>query len=259
MIAGSLIQRALHRDRLLVICCLLFVVVLSWGYLLTGAGMMQQMGDMLMPMSGGPWTLGHAALVLLMWAVMMAAMMLPSAAPMIMLFATIAQRRSERGEQAVGAGTFTAGYIAVWTIFSVAAATLQFGLEQAALLSPMMQTTSKVVAGGVLIAVGLYQWTPLKQTCLRHCRSPLDFITTYWLPGAGGAFKMGLRHGALCLGCCWMLMLLLFVGGVMNLGWIAGIAVFVLVEKLSPAGHLIGRVTGALLVAWGLATIFVSH
>lgn len=258
MIGGSLLHGALRRDRLLVISCLLFVVVLSWTYLLTGAGMTQEMGDMLMPMSTGPWTFGHAVLVLVMWAVMMAAMMLPSAAPMILLYATIAQRRGERGERATASGIFAVGYIAVWAAFSLAAAALQFGLEKAAVLSPMMQTTSIALAGSVLIAAGLYQWTPFKHACLRHCRSPLDFIMTHWLPGAGGAFRMGLRHGAVCVGCCWVLMLLLFIGGVMNLAWIAGIALFVLVEKLSPAGHWIGRGAGALLVAWGVATLLTS-
>ena len=252
--SSALIERALRRDRVLVVTCLLFVVVLSWAYLLSGAGMMQSMGDMLMPMSSGPWTLDRAVLVLVMWAVMMAAMMLPSAAPIILLYATIARRRSERGEPASASGVFGFGYIAVWAAFSLAATAIQYGLEQVALISPMMQTTSIALAGGVLVAAGLYQWTPLKQACLRHCRSPLEFITAYWRPGARGAFAMGLRHGAYCLGCCWMLMLLLFVGGVMNFAWIAGLALFVLVEKLVPAGHWIGRGAGVLLVAWGAAT-----
>jgi predicted metal-binding membrane protein len=256
--AGSVIEGALRRDRLLVISCLRFVVVLSWAYLLAGAGMMQEMGDMLMPMSTGPWTLSHAVIVLVMWAVMMAAMMLPSAAPMILLFAAIARRRSERGEPATASGAFAFGYLAVWATFSLAAVALQFGLERAALLSPMMATTSIALAGAVLIAAGLYQWTPLKQACLRHCRSPLDFIMTQWRSGAHGAFLMGLRHGAVCVGCCWLLMLLLFVGGVMNFAWIAGIALFVLAEKLLPAGHWIGRGVGVLLVVWGAATLLAA-
>ena len=258
MTAGSLIEGALRRDRLLVIFCLLFVVVLSWAYLLTGAGMMQAMGDMAMPMSTGPWTAGHALIVLVMWAVMMAAMMLPSAAPMILLFATISRRRAERREPATAWGAFVFGYLAVWATFSAAAVALQFGLEKAALLSPMMETTSITVAGAVLIAAGLYQWTRLKQICLRYCRSPLEFITMHWRPGARGAFVMGLRHGAVCVGCCWMLMLLLFVGGVMNIAWIAGIALFVLAEKLLPAGHWIGRGMGILLVVWGAATLLAA-
>lgn len=255
MTAGTLLESALRRERLLVTAGLLLVVALSWAYLLSGAGMMEEMGDMLMPMSSGPWTPGHALIVLVMWAVMMAAMMLPSAAPMILLHATLARRRSERGEPVVASGAVAAGYLAVWAGFSGAATLLQYGLEQAALLSPMMQTTSRLLAGGVLVAAGLYQWTPLKQACLRHCRSPLDFVMTYWRPGARGAFAMGLRHGAVCVGCCWLLMLLLFVGGVMSLAWIAGIALFVLVEKLSPAGHWLGRGAGVLLVVWGGAVL----
>lgn len=258
MIGGSVIERALRRDRVLVVSCLLFVVVLSWAYLLSGAGMMQAMGDMLMPMSTGPWTLGWAVLVLVMWAVMMAAMMLPSAAPIILLYAAIARRSSERGEPASASAAFAFGYIAVWAAFSLAATVLQYGLEKVALMSPMMQTTSIALAGTVLIAAGLYQWTPLKQACLRHCRSPLDFIVTYWRPGARGAFVMGLRHGAYCVGCCWLLMLLLFVGGVMNFAWIAGVALFVLIEKLVPAGHWIGRGAGILLVVWGTVTLLAS-
>ena len=258
MIGGSVIEGALRRDRVIVVFCLLFVVVLSWAYLLTGAGMMQEMGDMLMPMRTGPWTPSWAVLVLVMWAVMMAAMMLPSAAPMILLYATIARRRSARGELASASGSFAFGYIAVWAAFSLAAAALQFGLEKAALLSPMMQTTSIALAGTVLIAAGLYQWTPLKQACLRHCRSPLDFIIAHWRPGTRGAFLMGLRHGVYCVGCCWLLMLLLFVGGVMNFAWIAGVALLVLIEKLVPAGHWIGRGAGILLIAWGTATLLAS-
>jgi len=258
VIGGSVIERALRRDRVLVVSCLLFVVVLSWAYLLSGAGMMQAMGDMLMPMSTGPWTLGWAVLVLVMWAVMMAAMMLPSAAPIILLYAAIARRSSERGEPASASAAFAFGYIAVWAAFSLAATVLQYGLEKVALMSPMMQTTSIALAGTVLIAAGLYQWTPLKQACLRHCRSPLDFIVTYWRPGARGAFVMGLRHGAYCVGCCWLLMLLLFVGGVMNFAWIAGVALFVLIEKLVPAGHWIGRGAGILLVVWGTVTLLAS-
>lgn len=130
MTPGLLIAAALRRDRLLVVFCMLFVVVLSWAYLLAGAGMMQEMGDMLMPMSTGPWALGHAVVVLVMWSVMMVAMMLPSAAPMILLYATMARRRSERGEPVAASGTFALGYLAVWAEFSLAAAALQFGLVE---------------------------------------------------------------------------------------------------------------------------------
>lgn len=246
---------ALRHDRVVVIAGLLAVVLLSWTYLLTGAGMMQEMGGMLMPMSMGPWTPAHAALVFAMWAVMMAAMMLPSAAPTILLYGVIARRHTEDRALVTASVAFVLGYVAVWATFSLLAVALQFGLERAALLSPMMGATSIALAGAVLIATGLYQWTPLKQACLRHCRSPLEFIIGHWRAGVGGAFGMGFRHGVYCVGCCWLLMLLLFVGGVMNLAWIGGLALFVLIEKLAPTGHWIGRGAGVLLVAWGTATL----
>jgi predicted metal-binding membrane protein len=258
MTLNSLIEDALRRDRLLVLIGLIGVIVLAWGYLLVGAGLsMHEMDGMLMPMRAGPWTFGYATVVLVMWAVMMAAMMLPSAAPMLLLYGTISRRRQETGGPA-NSGLFASGYIAVWALFSLAATALQSVLERAALVSSMMQVTSITLAGAVMIAAGLYQWTPLKQTCLRHCRSPLDFLMTEWREGARGAFTMGLRHGGYCLGCCWMLMLLLFVGGIMNLVWIGGLALFVLIEKLAPFGHWLGRIAGAGLVAWGSATMLAA-
>ena len=258
MMAGSAVERVLRNDRILVISGLLVVIVLSWVYLFAGAGTMQEMGDMLMPMSSGPWTVKHAMVMLVMWAVMMAAMMLPSATPMILLYATIARNRHAKGQPAVESGIFMLGYGAIWIAFSLGAVALQFALEKAAMLSPMMEATSITLAGGLLIAAGIYQWTPLKQACLLRCRSPLDFVLTHWRNGARGAFVMGVWHGTYCVGCCWMLMLLLFVGGVMNLGWIAGIAIFVLVEKLVPAGHWIGRGAGVLLIGWGAATLLMA-
>jgi predicted metal-binding membrane protein len=255
VIGGSVVEAALRRDRIVVISALAAVVVLAWGYLLVGAGMgMHEMDGMLMPRHAS-WTPGYVAVVLLMWAVMMAAMMLPSVAPMILLFGTIARRGQRTGDSPADAGVFGLGYVAVWAAFSLVAVAVQFGLDQAALLSPMMSTTSRALAGGVLIGAGMYQWTPLKQACLRRCRSPLEFLVTEWREGRRGAFVMGLRHGGYCLGCCWVLMLLLFVGGIMNLAWIAGIAMFVLVEKLAPAGHWIGRAAGAALILWGIGTL----
>jgi predicted metal-binding membrane protein len=146
------------------------------------------------------------------------------------------------------------GYLAVWSLFSVGAVVLQFLLERAALLSPMMESTSILLAGAILIMAGLYQWTPLKSSCLTQCQSPLDFVMANWRSGRAGAFQMGFRHGIYCVGCCWVLMLLLFVGGVMNLAWIAGLAVYVLVEKIFT-GHWISRATGVAFIVWGLATL----
>jgi predicted metal-binding membrane protein len=174
---------------------------------------------------------------------------------MILLYATIARRREAQGGAVAATGVFVLGSAAVWTTFSFVAATVQWGLDAATLLSPMMMTTSIVAAGFVLVAAGVYQWTPLKQACLRQCQSPLEFILGHWHEGTSGALVMGLQHGLFCLGCCWMLMLLLFIGGVMNLLWIAGLTLFVLVEKTAPGGHWLSRVAGAALIAWGGVTL----
>jgi predicted metal-binding membrane protein len=244
---------ALHRhDRAVVVLILLAAILGSWGYLLFGMEQpMPAMEGMAMPMPAPEWTGAYLALTLAMWMAMMAAMMLPSAVPMLLFYDGIAHRRRP-GTTAIGTTSlFGLGYLSVWLGFSVGAVALQYVLEQASLLSPMMEATSIALAGGILVAAGIYQWTSLKQACLRHCRSPFDFVTTYWQGGNRGAFAMGLRHGIYCLGCCWVLMLLLFVGGVMNLAWIAAIALFVLVEKLAPAGHWLGKAAGASLVIWG--------
>ena len=259
---------ALRHDRAVVLGSLGLVVILAWIYLLAGAGM--DMTAMNMPMTnmgGGSmsgqmmtmpshWTLGYGIVVFVMWAVMMVAMMLPSAAPVTLLVATIARKRAETGGR-VGMSTalFVAGYLGVWTAFSAAATMLQWQLDRAGLLSPAMALASTVVAGVVLIGAGIYQWTPLKQACLRHCRSPFEFLMFHWRDGAVGALSSGVRHGLYCLGCCWMLMALLFVGGIMNIAWIAGIALLVLIEKVAPWGGWTGRATGLVMAAWGVATL----
>ena len=187
-----------------------------------------------------------------MWAVMMVAMMTPAAGPMVLMFEAIHRRRAAAGRPAVPTAIFVLGYLVVWTVYSVIAALAQGALHAAALLSPAMVATSPLLAGGLLIAAGVFQWTPLKRACLAACRSPLSFLMTGWREGRGGAFVMGLRHGLYCLGCCWALMALLFVAGVMNLLWVAAIAVTVLVEKVVPRGDLVGRLAGVALVAAGV-------
>jgi predicted metal-binding membrane protein len=159
------------------------------------------------------------------------------------------------GRAAVSTTIFVLGYLVVWTTYSVAAALAQAGLHAAALMSPAMAATSPLLAGGLLVAAGVFQWTPLKRACLAGCRSPLSFLMAGWREGRGGAFVMGLRHGLYCLGCCWALMALLFVVGVMNLLWVAAIAVAVLVEKVVPRGDLVGRLAGVALVAAGLLLV----
>ena len=256
---------ALHRhDRTIVILILLAAIAASWAYLLFGVdAAVPEMDDMgmAMPMSPPGWTGGQAALTFAMWAAMMAAMMLPSAAPMLLFYDVIARKRNA-GSAAIGpTSLFGLGYLAVWAGFSALAVALQYGLDRANLLSPMLQTTSVALTAALLVAAGVYQWTPLKQSCLRHCRSPLDFVLQHWRGGRRGAFAMGITHGLYCLGCCWMLMLLLFVGGVMSFAWIAAIALFVLVEKLAPAGHWIGKAAGVALIGWGgyvLTSLFMG-
>lgn len=249
---SPLLQTLSRHDRTLAVALLLLIVILSWSWLLSGAGTMQEMGGMTMPMSSGPWTVGHAALMFSMWSVMMAAMMLPSAMPMILFHSTVASAMRTRGGKTGSTAVFAAGYLAVWIAFGAAATALQYVLEQTALLSPMMETTSTALAGILLLAGGLYQWSPLKQSCLRHCRSPMEFLMTQWRPGTRGAYAMGVKHGLYCVGCCWALMLLLFVGGVMNMMWIVTLAIFVLLEKLVPRGRWLGLAAGVLLAGWGI-------
>ncbi len=198
------------------------------------------------------WTPTYATLMFFMWWIMMIAMMLPSATPMILLFAAVNRKKRHKGDTFVPTGIFASGYIIVWGLFSVAAVTLQWGFERSGLMSSMMmETTSLAVGGTLLVAAGLWQLTPLKHACLKHCRSPIQFVLNYWQQGKLGALRMGVRHGAFCLACCWFLMGLLFYGGVMNLYWIVGLAVFVLLEKTIPAGHWLGYVSGAGLLIWG--------
>ena len=201
------------------------------------------------------WGATEVLLTWVMWAVMMVAMMTPSAAPMILMFATV--NRRHRGQQGpvVPTTVFLLGYLLVWGGFSVVATLAQWGLHTAALLSPMMVSTSPMLGGLLLLAAGIFQWTPLKSTCLTQCRSPLGFLLTEWREGTWGALVMGFRHGMYCVGCCWVLMALLFVAGVMNLLWVAAIAALVLVEKVLPRGKLVGRVAGGVLLLAGLVLL----
>ncbi|MCH8999456.1 MAG: DUF2182 domain-containing protein [Proteobacteria bacterium] len=261
MTESSPLESLLKRDRAVVLAGLVGVTGLAWVYLFA---MATDMGDGAMAvLQVRPWGGLDFLLMFLMWAVMMVAMMVPGAAPMILLFAAVSRKQRERGRPFAPVGAFVAGYLAVWSAFSALATLSQWGLEQAALLSPMLVGTSPLLGGGLLIVAGIYQWTPLKHACLRHCRSPLHFLTHGMRKGAGGAFVMGLEHGAFCVGCCWVLMGLLFVGGVMNLLWVAAIAAFVLLEKVVPhgllagrlSGVLAGRLSGALLVLAGLFVV----
>lgn len=215
----------------------------AWVYVLSGAGLTM----------GADWTAGTTLLMLVMWWVMMAAMMLTSALPMILLYRAVNARRA--APAAAAAWIFAAGYLLAWGGFSLVAVGMQWALQEARLLSPMMQTTSMALGGALLIGAGLYQMTPLKQACLRHCRSPALFLSQHWRTGRTGALRMGAHHGLYCLGCCWVLMALLFYGGVMDPRWIGGLALYVLVEKLAPFGRRIGQFTGLVLIGWGVLVL----
>jgi predicted metal-binding membrane protein len=253
MANSSPLETIVLRDRAIVLGGLVLVALFSWLYILAGAGM-----NMDMAMGPVAWTPGYALLVLAMWWVMMVAMMLPSAAPMILLFAAINRKQREKGQPYTETSVFAAGYLLAWGGFSVAAVTLQWGLSMVGLLSPAMATTGTVLGGILLLAAGMWQLTPLKHACLRHCRSPMHFMLQRWRQGRLGAVAMGLEHGGFCLGCCWVLMVVLFYGGLMNLAWIAGLALEVLAEKLLPAGPRFGILAGAGLIVWGGIVLWMA-
>jgi predicted metal-binding membrane protein len=244
------------RERGAILLALLGVTLIAWWYLLAishdmSGIAMSGMPGMAMPMAA-PWTPAAFALTFAMWWVMMIGMMVPSAAPMALTFATLNRGKRARGQSFVPTSVFVLGYLIAWGAFSVAATLAQWALDRTALLSPMLAAASPVFGGILVILAGLYQFTPLKQACLRHCRSPFAFVLNHWRDGWTGALRMGMEHGGYCLGCCWVLMALLFVVGVMNLLWVAGIAVFVFAEKLLPGGVWIGRAGGCAMLGFGV-------
>lgn len=260
MTSGSALEAILKRDRAIVLAGLIGVTAVCWAYLIAMATAMgdmpQSMGEAVAMTRVRAWSLTDFTLMFVMWVVMMIGMMVPSATPMILIFAMHNRRQHSQGRPFVPTTAFLTGYLIAWTGFSLLATLAQWGLDQAALLSPMMVGTSPLLGGVILIGAGVFQLTPLKNACLSHCRSPLQFIASHWRPGVAGALRMGIEHGAFCLGCCWILMLLLFVGGVMNLLWIAAITIFVLLEKALPWGLAVGRAAGVILIVGGLFVAF---
>ncbi len=256
---SELAEGLLRRDRAIVAAGLAALVVLAWAYL---AHLASSMGTAMPGMPAGmgmgmamprmhAWTPVDLVLLVAMWAVMMVAMMLPSASPMILIFTTLNRRRPAPGRPLARTGLFVLGYVVIWSAYSVLAGTAQWLLHQAAVISPLA-AAGPYLGGALLIAAGLFQFTPLKRACLAVCRSPLSFLMAQWREGGRGAFRMGLRHGMYCLGCCWVLMALLFVAGVMNLAWAAVVAAFVLVEKVMPGGERISAAGGVVLAAAGV-------
>jgi predicted metal-binding membrane protein len=239
-------------DRIAVWVALAAATVLSWLYIYRQMGSMEGMADIAMPAASAPWTATDFALNLTIWWAMMPGMMLPSAAPMILTFATINRRKRERGQPFVPAMVFTSGYLIAWCLFGLFATAADWGLERVALISPLTGRLSPILGATVLTAAGIYQLTPLKSVCLTHCRSPFDFVLNHWREGIAGAFRMGVEHGLYCLGCCWFLMALLFSAGIMSLLWMAAITIFVFVEKLFPAGQWIARASGVAMLGFGI-------
>jgi len=243
-----------HAGRLAVAAGIAVALAVSWAYLLYMVWGMANMGavaDSLLMPSMTNWDRTDLLRVFIMWSIMMAAMMLPSATPLLFLIARINGGRSGRGHALVATGVFGLGYLAVWTGFSVLATLVQWGMLEARLVTPMMDSANPILSAALLIAAGAYQFSPLKYVCLTRCRSPLSVLMTQWREGFYGAFAMGLKQGMYCTGCCWLLMALLFAFGVMNLAWIAALSILVLLEKLLRNPRWFTRATGALLLGWG--------
>jgi predicted metal-binding membrane protein len=248
------LEALFKRDRAIVISGIVGISGLAWAYMFYMASVMNNMevGIKLPMPQMQSWAAVDFVLIFVMWSVMMVAMMVPSAAPMVLMFTNINRKRREQQNPFVPTGVFLLGYLVAWIWYSALATLAQWGLNTAALLSPMMVSTSPIVGGVLLLATGLFQFTSLKHACLTRCRSPLGFLLNEWRDGTRGAFIMGLRNGNYCVVCCWALMSLMFVAGVMSLLWMAIIAVFVLVEKVAPKGVWISRVSGLLFIVWGI-------
>jgi predicted metal-binding membrane protein len=260
----SALEAVLRRDRVVVLSALAFITVLAWADLvwlandmwmggmdMTGFRMIPAGLGWMMPVST-PWQPIEFAAVFVMWVVMMIGMMTPSVAPMILVYARIARQTAGKGQPLAASAWFALGYLLSWTAFSLAATSAQWALERAALLTPMMESASNALGGIVMIIAGLYQWTPFKDACLSYCQSPIGFILRYgFRREATGALALGFRHGLYCIGCCWAVMALLFVAGVMNLFWIAALSALVLFEKVVPFGRFVPRLAGVAFIAGG--------
>jgi predicted metal-binding membrane protein len=248
----TLLEAALKHERVVTVTLIVLIPLLCWTWIA------QMARDMYGPMTGSSawmmtadWDVPHVLLLWAMWAVMMTAMMVPSAAPLILLYAG-ALRANGNAHIARQTYALAAGYVLVWALFSVAATALQRMLANALVLTPMMEPAAAATTAVLLAIAGLYQLTPLKRACLRICRSPLSYLLQHWHPGTSGAFQLGMRHGTYCLGCCWALMLLLFAGGVMNLVVIVVLTLWVLAERFVPFGELASRAGGVVLLAAAL-------
>lgn len=257
-------------ERLSVVAGLVVVSAVSWTYTVRMARSMSGSGNSTEAISEhgahhmtghdaihsaamphlASWGLTEAWMTFVMWAVMMAAMMLPTAIPMVLAFANV-NRQNGRSGVLVPVSAFTVGYLGSWGIYCIGATVVQWGLLRAALLSPVTLVSGPVLGGILLMVAGLFQWSPWKDACMEKCRNPFGFLLTHWKPGHLGAFKLGSRYGLYCVGCCWLLMMICFSLGVMNLVWMALLTIFMLVEKITSAGRPISRTAGVVLALWG--------
>lgn len=229
----------------------MLAMLIGWLFLVWAVADMQHpLAQLMMPMDP-EWSMGNYLAVFLMWSAMMMAMMLPASAPMVLTFLNLCRQKHQVGR----AWVFVTAYLVIWTAFSASATALHWGLQTAKLITPMMASNSIWLTAILLLVAGVVQFSPLKQVCLRYCRTPMGFLLTEWREGVGGAWQMGFKHGLFCLGCCWALMVLLFVAGVMNLVWVAALTAAVIVEKLHPSGVVIGKLLGILLIAVGITQI----
>ncbi len=253
MIPQESVTRAMWRDRAILLGALAVVIALAWAHMLRMGSAMATPASchaaMMMP-SARSWSTGDLVTAAAMWGVMMVAMMLPIVTPWLVALVESARQRSAPAFHEAAA--FLLGYGGIWLTYSAVAATGQLLLQHRALLSEQWVMTSPVLAAALLASAGVYQWTPLRDACMAHCRSPFGFFLTSWREGTWGALNMGARHGLYCLGCCWALMAVSFVFGVMNLAWMAGLTVFLLLEKATAAGRWMSRTAGAVLVGYAL-------
>ena len=257
-----MLESVLKRDRNIVAVALILLTVLAWTYLLRlNAAMSAAMPGMTMAPAPQPFAPSELAYAMAMWAVMMTGMMIPSAAPMILLYARVGRQARAQGAVFAATGWFAAGYLAAWTGFAAVAAVAQAGLMKIALITPAIAINSSVIAGALLLIAGIWQWLPLKETCLSQCQAPLSFLQRVggFRRSVLGSFGQGAKHGLYCVGCCWALMLLLFVGGAMNLLWVAALSIFALLEKLIRKGTLITRGAGLAAIAAGIIFLAKSH
>ena len=267
-----LLDTVLRRDRTIIIAAVGVLTVLAWidlvwlaqdmrmgGMDMTGFRMIPAGQGLMMPASE-PWKPIEFGYVFAMWSVMMIGMMTPSASPMILVYARVARQAVTSGKPFAATAWFAGGYLLAWIAFSLAATSAQWALERATLLTPMMATSSDILGGVVLIVAGLYQWTQLKEACLSNCQAPLTFIVRHggFRGDPASSLTLGLRHGMYCIGCCWALMALLFISGVMNIFWIAVLAIFVLLEKVIPLGRIIARLAGMAFLTAGV-WMLVQH